>query len=166
MERTEALLVFRGLRAYAKADGWLSDRALRLSSEFYEVAEGRLTVEEAVTTPQDRTAAALGIDWLGLVHDLPREITNSLAEALPSIEDGYRDYGVEWSAIRNEVLKRDVGRCQRCGMRDDQHREAYGAGLHVHHQEPLREFDSPDEANQFSNLMTLCASCHRTAEGE
>ena len=35
---------------------------------------------------------------------------------------------------------------------------------HVHHKTPFRLFDSTEQANQLSNLITLCNSCHRKVE--
>jgi DEAD/DEAH box helicase domain-containing protein len=68
------------------------------------------------------------------------------------------DYGPLWAAIRNKVRARDGFRCQNCGTleTDRQH--------HVHHKIPFRAFSSTEQANQMSNLVTLCPNCHRLAE--
>jgi DEAD/DEAH box helicase domain-containing protein len=68
------------------------------------------------------------------------------------------DYGPDWEAQRDAARARDAYRCQRCGVpeRDRQH--------DVHHRIPFRAFESYQEANQLSNLVTLCPRCHRRAE--
>ena len=38
------------------------------------------------------------------------------------------------------------------------------SSLHVHHKIPLRSFSSLREANQISNLISLCPRCHQRAE--
>ncbi len=68
------------------------------------------------------------------------------------------DYGPNWPAIRNLVLKRDHYACQVCGTSNS------GRPLHVHHKVPLRSFSSPEQANRLDNLITLCPNCHRRAE--
>lgn len=85
---------------------------------------------------------------------------------------GYKDrytgyYGVDWPGIRQQVLDRDDFRCQGCGLTDQEHRERddlFGGGLHIHHEQPAKDFDSRAEANALSNLTALCADCHRAAE--
>lgn len=68
------------------------------------------------------------------------------------------DYGPLWAANRNKVRARDGFRCQNCGIleTDRQH--------HVHHKIPFRAFSSTEQANQMSNLVTLCPNCHRLVE--
>ncbi len=74
------------------------------------------------------------------------------------------DYGPNWQQQRQAALERDGHRCRTCGS--DQ-----SGGLHIHHIRPFREFgyirgenDHYLRANQVSNLVTLCPSCHRRAE--
>ncbi len=69
------------------------------------------------------------------------------------------DYGPEWPRIRNAVRARDGFRCQVCGTA-----ESEGRQHDVHHKTPFRQFVSASEANRFDNLVTLCRSCHRSAE--
>ena len=74
------------------------------------------------------------------------------------------EYGPNWQQQRQKVLERDGFRCRTCG--------GDGQGkLHVHHIRPFREYGYvPGEnenyliANQISNLVALCPSCHRNAE--
>jgi len=76
-------------------------------------------------------------------------------------------YGTDWQDARARVLERDDHQCRGCGLTDDEHRRQdglFGDGLHIHHVQPARDFDSYDEANELSNLVALCADCHRQAE--
>ncbi|MFQ5419848.1 MAG: DEAD/DEAH box helicase [Anaerolineae bacterium] len=73
------------------------------------------------------------------------------------------DYGPNWQSQRQQALARDGHQCQVCGAREGM--------LHVHHVRPFREFGyvrGQNEhyrlANELSNLVTLCPSCHRQAE--
>ncbi len=68
------------------------------------------------------------------------------------------DYGPHWPAQRNRVRARDGYRCQMCGAPE------MGREHDVHHKIPFRTFDSVEQANQLSNLITLCRVCHRRAE--
>ena len=68
------------------------------------------------------------------------------------------DYGPNWDMVRRNVLERDQHRCQMCK------KYSHGEPLHVHHRQPLRSFASIDEANQLSNLISLCPRCHQRAE--
>lgn len=67
-------------------------------------------------------------------------------------------YGKNWASIRRAILKRDSNTCQMCGVSMPR--------LHIHHKRPFRLFDSPAQANQHDNLITLCAACHRVAESK
>lgn len=77
----------------------------------------------------------------------------------PNWINGDRVYkrGPNWHAIRRRVLARDGRTCRECGSVKN---------LHVHHKTPFRKFTSQAEANHESNLITLCAPCHRRAESE
>jgi DEAD/DEAH box helicase domain-containing protein len=68
------------------------------------------------------------------------------------------DYGPNWLAQRDRARARDGYRCQSCGAPEGKHAH------HVHHKVPLRAFASYREANQLSNLATLCPRCHQRAE--
>jgi DEAD/DEAH box helicase domain-containing protein len=68
------------------------------------------------------------------------------------------DYGPNWPEQRDQARARDGYRCQGCGLPED--RQAH----HVHHKIPFRTFVSYEQANQLSNLVTLCPRCHRHAE--
>jgi DEAD/DEAH box helicase domain-containing protein len=68
------------------------------------------------------------------------------------------NYGSSWTKQRDRARARDDYRCQVCGV------EEQDRAHHVHHKSPFRQFDSPEIANQLSNLVTLCPSCHRRVE--
>lgn len=69
------------------------------------------------------------------------------------------DYGERWVHIRETILHRDGYRCSLCGLQPDNL-----SALHVHHKVPFRTFRSQEEANQPSNLITLCERCHQRVE--
>ena len=68
------------------------------------------------------------------------------------------EYGPDWMDIRLQVLSRDEHTCAVCG------RSLPASDLHIHHKTPLRSFSSLTEANQLSNLISLCPRCHQRAE--
>jgi DEAD/DEAH box helicase domain-containing protein len=68
------------------------------------------------------------------------------------------NYGPEWPQIREAVLMRDQYRCRNCGAYEK------GRSHHIHHMVPFKAFTSIQEANQLTNLITLCPTCHRIAE--
>ena len=68
------------------------------------------------------------------------------------------DYGPNWTAQRDRARARDGYRCQVCGAPEQ------GRAHDVHHKVPFRAFASYRQANQLSNLVTLCPRCHRRAE--
>ncbi len=67
-------------------------------------------------------------------------------------------YGPNWIQQREQARARDEYRCQVCGIEEGDHEH------HVHHKTPYRQFENPQLANQLSNLVTLCPSCHRRVE--
>ena len=68
------------------------------------------------------------------------------------------DYGPNWAEQRARARARDGYRCQHCDLPEGKHAH------HVHHKVPFRTFDSYQQANHLSNLVTLCPRCHRRAE--
>lgn len=71
--------------------------------------------------------------------------------------DENNNYGKEWDSIREKVLIRDAYKCQACGKTEN-------IRLEIHHKTPFKMFKNKTQANDFSNLVTLCASCHKEAE--
>jgi 5-methylcytosine-specific restriction endonuclease McrA len=59
---------------------------------------------------------------------------------------------VAYETLRQQVLRRDGWRCQRCGSMSN---------LEVHH----LEFRSHAGEDSELNLITLCATCHASAHG-
>ena len=74
------------------------------------------------------------------------------------------DYGPNWLVQRELARARDGYRCQVCGAPEQ------GRSHDVHHKVPFRSFQATlgrrawEQANQLTNLVTLCHPCHRRAE--
>lgn len=105
-------------------------------------------------------------DWWGLLDDSKKENAHRESESSSVYRDNHReDDG--WDAAREVVLERDGQQCVICGCTQQEHRDCddlFGAGLHVHHIIPAREFDVLAEAHDGNNLITLCGYCHRKAD--
>jgi DEAD/DEAH box helicase domain-containing protein len=133
-------------------------------------AYGELLVTTTVTGYQQRrwfTQERLGTGTL----DLPPSqlhttgywlaLTEATVEQLRAQKlwtNAPNDYGSNWAAQRQQARARDQYRCQMCGAAEQ------GREHDVHHKIPFRTFASYLEANQLSNLITLCRTCHRRAE--
>lgn len=67
-------------------------------------------------------------------------------------------YGPNWHQQRRSARKRDNDTCQKCGKTERDN----GRKLDVHHIQDFREFgiERYQEANQLSNLISLCRCCH------
>ena len=77
----------------------------------------------------------------------------------PSWKGGYEPYyGSNWNSQRRKARKRDRYICQKCDVTEYELRHE----LDVHHIVPFRIFgiDQFKKANQLSNLISLCKSCH------
>ena len=68
------------------------------------------------------------------------------------------NYGPNWARQRDLARARDGFRCQVCGAPEIE------KSHHVHHKIPFRMFESAEQANQLSNLITLCNACHKRVE--
>jgi DEAD/DEAH box helicase domain-containing protein len=91
--------------------------------------------------------------WLALTEETVERLRNQgLWTSDPN------DYGPNWPTQRDRARARDGYRCQNCGAPEQ------GQAHHVHHKIPFRGFASYRQANQLSNLVTLCSRCHRRAE--
>jgi len=77
------------------------------------------------------------------------------------IADKQRDYGEKWEYVRSKARDRDNYTCQGCGVNES----TMGRELDVHHIQPLRKFESLENANRLQNLICLCMSCHNKWEG-
>ena len=69
-------------------------------------------------------------------------------------------YGPTWWKVRRTALERDDYECQKCGAGVAE----LGRNPDVHHIEPVRDFEDPEEAHQLDNVVCLCRSCHRRIE--
>lgn len=77
--------------------------------------------------------------------------------------EGRPDYrGGNWKSQSQAARKRDAYCCQGCGISEAD----LGRQLDVHHKVPFRLFESPVEANQLDNLVSVCSSCHKRLEIE
>jgi len=64
------------------------------------------------------------------------------------------------SVPKEQVRERANERCRFCGMTNQEHLQAHGEQLHVHHVIPRRANGS----DKPKNLICVCVSCHRTIE--
>ena len=104
-------------------------------------------------------------DWLHRHGIETRSVGSQPGELHHRWEGGVDEYyGDNWMRRRRKALRRDGFECQRCGITRTDHRDRNGIGLDVHHQTPIRTFQSPTDANTLDNLVTLCRSCHNTVE--
>ncbi len=94
---------------------------------------------------------ANGLQGLMCSFGVERSDGASWASKLRPLKANKR-YGPRGATIRARVIARD-GCCQKCGQT---------WGLAVHHRKALSEFKGDvQSANHDTNLITLCASCHR-----
>jgi DEAD/DEAH box helicase domain-containing protein len=122
--------------------------------------------------------------WLVFSEQLTEQLVSAGILLRPN------DYGPNWLEQRRLALARDNHRCQTCGAAAEKttavktspegiadkalpdFTKSGRAGLHVHHIRPFREYnyvpgqnENYRQANRLENLVTLCPSCHRRAEG-
>ena len=88
---------------------------------------------------------------------------NLRGPAHPRWKGGRLSYGPNWHHQAEKARKRDRYCCRVCGISQ----EEAGIRLHVHHIKSLRDFgyiagqnDRYTQANDLSNLITLCPACH------
>ncbi|MDD4578251.1 MAG: DUF1998 domain-containing protein, partial [Anaerolineaceae bacterium] len=131
---------------------------------------GSLDLEISITTFQKKRWMSNELLGVGQI-DLPPQNLHTTGFWLgisPSLIDTLRKnhlwgsdpniYGAGWDKLRQKILLRDGYTCRSCG------KVFPVTELHVHHVQPFRTFAEPALANQASNLVTLCASCHHKAE--
>lgn len=70
------------------------------------------------------------------------------------------NYGANWKSQRDAAVARDLHACQHCGISERDH----GRALEVHHIVRFVDFADYRQANDLSNLITLCVTCHRKAD--
>ena len=97
-------------------------------------------------------------------------LSEELVETLRALgvwqTEAYFSRGPNWSVQRDLTRQRDGFRCRHCGAP-----ERDGRQHDVHHLRPFKEFNYVAgknehylQANDLSNLATLCPTCHRLAE--
>lgn len=87
--------------------------------------------------------------------------TSRIGESNPRWNGGgHKYYGGNWHAQRKAARERDNNTCRRCGVTGAE----IGKDMDVHHIKRFRSFKSHEEANNLSNLICLCPSCHTTVE--
>jgi DEAD/DEAH box helicase domain-containing protein len=147
LEKTNQAMVVGGLKAYG--DIQVHTEVVGYRKVRWHTHE-TLGIEPLQMTPSELITTGY---WL--------EIADETVEALQA--DGLwlntpNNYGPGWSRLRDLVRARDGYRCQVCGSLESGKQHA------VHHKIPFRLFSSTEQANQLSNLVTLCTVCHRQAE--
>lgn len=84
-------------------------------------------------------------------------------EPFELVLEGRPEYrGGNWKSQSKKARERDGYCCQGCGITEAD----LGRQLDVHHKVPFRLFESPLEANQLDNLISVCPSCHKRLEIE
>ena len=108
------------------------------------------------------TRSAVGFAMRRKGLEVKRHHSNPKGENSPFWEEGYDHYyGPNWQEKREEARSRDGYKCQDCGVAE----EDLEIPLHVHHINPLKNFDDVEDANRLSNLVSLCQPCHNRWEG-
>jgi DEAD/DEAH box helicase domain-containing protein len=101
---------------------------------------------------------------MGYWFAIPDEITQQLArEGVLKLPN---DYGPNWQRQRDAARVRDHHQCTVCGAP-----EPPGRQHDVHHKKPFRDFgyirgenERYLQANELSNLVTVCTNCHHAIE--
>ena len=77
-------------------------------------------------------------------------------QASPTWSGGHRAYrGPGWQRLRDAIRERDGWTCRGCGA------DRRGRKLDAHHLVPAADWEHPGEANDPTNLVSLCPGCHR-----
>jgi DEAD/DEAH box helicase domain-containing protein len=135
-----------------------------------QITLGNIEVERKVTgfreilwdsrqtlTEKELDLPAIKMETEALWFVIDENIINNLREQnLWSSEKNY--YGVNWNNIKKSVRERDQYTCQLCGLIET------NRAHHVHHKIPFKLFDSLEDANKLSNLISLCFKCHQKVE--
>ena len=83
----------------------------------------------------------------------------------PAYKKGQGSYrGPSWNRQRKKAYNRDNGECQHCNMSEEKHVSIHNRSADVHHIVPYRLFEDHNNANDESNLITLCCTCHKKHE--
>lgn len=98
------------------------------------------------------------VDWIGFMHS---------GENHPFWKGGHQTWrGTNWKEQAEKARERDGYICQDCGRTQDESTDKWNRILDVHHIIPFSEFESWKDANQLTNLATLCVRCHSKIESD
>lgn len=101
-------------------------------------------------------SAQTGIEYSGKNHPMWQGGSASLS---------YR--GIGWGKIRREIIKRDGYKCRLCGITESESKDKYNRSLDVNHIIPFHQFGGKTQlANKYSNLESLCVSCHTKTDAK
>ena len=70
------------------------------------------------------------------------------------------EYGWKWREARINARERDGDTCRLC----DEHVSESTRDFDVHHIEPIKSFEDPNDAHKLENLVSVCRVCHRFLE--
>lgn len=150
----EAFFTYHTLCTYLTGDyqppmpwtGATKEDIRRVVSKIETGADGvRLSTSEANALAEGYKRAYRDTP-LGFSFSEMRELGEKIYEIVPD-EDRELYYGSDWPETRERALERDGYECRKCGISDGVHQQRRGYGLHVHHIQPLRTFDDPEDAN-------------------
>lgn len=86
--------------------------------------------------------------------------TNLSGSDHPLWMPGDNRYSGRWLSARRNVRARDENRCQLCGRSASELEQIPD----VHHIQPVRSYDDPNDAHVAENLVQLCRGCHARME--
>lgn len=152
----------RGLKAQPRncvcCGAWMSPiRFVKATGKFVSMNSGKVCSQECL------------IQWFKDNPDRKAKISAAFTgDRHPNwlggrrVLDGAGGRGPGWAAVARASRKRDGFKCQHCGLTQAEH----GRALEVHHIIPFHDFLLWEAANQPTNLITLCKSCHTKADWE
>lgn len=142
-----------------RADADYKDR--ELLEEMY-VERGWSTNRIADEFDLSQSKAWYWLDKYGIEkRSLEESVARLNGEDSPLWTGGYEQYyGKTWSRMRDRVRNRDDNVCQLCGIGEEEN----GRKPDVHHIEPVRLFEDPNDAHFMENMIQLCRSCHKKVE--
>lgn len=164
--------------SYQTAHDWLERHDVETRESPTQKAEKKRPPKEEL---REKYESGLSTEELGEEYGVPQQtawgwleqydIDRRLPGHLLSGEDSYAwveeniqtEYGPLWREQREKAIERD-GECVRCGMSREEHKEAIGRDITVHHLRKARKFEDLEDAHDLDNLITLCLPCHQAVE--
>lgn len=124
----------------------------------------RLYHDEGLTA--DEIAERVGRAYVTVIRWMDKHGIERRDDCIERVENpaDRRAYDRYWREVREEALERDDWKCRECGLTDDEHRETFERGLHVHHRVKAGRFEVVRDAHVLSNLLSLCDACHKKWE--